>query len=419
MNVQIKIKEFSEKLNSLEKEFFEYLIDKERVKLMLYEIGEYFERSLKSEFKESIYYSYDSFIKKGTSGIVELRIDIYEPKLTTSSINYLKIEFLKLSQKTLLFGGTKYIIDKRVKINLFGLIVWGINKFRGDSEPDIYDDENNQIESDYWFDTYLNNRDLFSNPDDILLKIDELIIYFIDLMNLQIDSFFQSTDGIKSRKSETLILFDKDNNGELDILEGDNLLIELMEKHQTLIVEFDHSLIQNLVRLNKFLISKRDNLKSIFNFIKEVDFNEELDELILILNKGIENYQSLLIHSLNMVISLKEKEIITYYEIYESFDKLGIFNSSFEKDISSKLSSIDTKLSTVISSINEVIFSIRSMENSISSKLSELTYTTKSSFEKVNLSLNNELKSIRSGVQWNNLLTGIQTYQTYKLRRGN
>ena len=102
----------------------------------------------------------------------------------------------------------------------------------------------------------------------------------------------------------------------------------------------------------------------------------------------------------------------------EEVDSLGVFNSNWENEISGKLSSIDSKLSDVISSIKEVVLSIRNMEDSITSSLDELTYTTKSSFEQLNISVTSELKLIRSGIEWNNLLTGIQTYQTYKLRKG-
>ena len=41
---------------------------------------------------------------------------------------------------------------------------------------------------------------------------------------------------------------------------------------------------------------------------------------------SIENYQLLLVHSINMIVSIKTKEYVTYYELYENFDKMGVFN---------------------------------------------------------------------------------------------
>ena len=218
-------------------------------------------------------------------------------------------------------------------------------------------------------------------------------------------------------KNIILSEFDKDNNGKLDIIEGDNLLMDLIEENQSLIVSFDHSLIKNLIKLNKLLITKKNNLSNIFEILKSVEHQNDLDDILPILRQGIENYQLLLIHSINMVVCIKEKNLIVYYELYETFDELGVFNSTWENEMSEKLSNIDLKLSNVISTLKEILFSFKSMEQSVTNKLDQLTYITKSSFKKLNKSVNEELKSIRSGVQLNNLMTGIQTYQMYKINK--
>ena len=57
------------------------------------------------------------------------------------------------------------------------------------------------------------------------------------------------------------------------------------------------------------------------------------------------------------------------------------------------------------------------MERNIVGGLKELTYLTEEGFSDLNSSVTRELKNIDSSVKFNNLLTGIQTYQTYKLRK--
>ena len=218
-------------------------------------------------------------------------------------------------------------------------------------------------------------------------------------------------------KNIILSEFDKDNNGKLDILEGDNLLMDLIEENQSLIVSFDHLLIKNLIKLNKLLITKKNNLSKVFEILQSVEHQNDLNDILTILRQGIENYQLLLFHSINMVVCIKEKNLIVYYELYETFDELGVFNSTWENEMSEKLSNIDLKLSTVISNLEDVIFSFKSMEQSVTNKFDQLTYITKSSFEKLNKSVNKELKSIRSGVQLNNLMTGFQSYQMYKMNK--
>ena len=63
------------------------------------------------------------------------------------------------------------------------------------------------------------------------------------------------------------------------------------------------------------------------------------------------------------------------------------------------------------------MYSINKMEMNSVSGLNELTYITSDGFSNLNNSLGNELKSIQSTIGFNNLLTGIQTYQMYKINK--
>ena len=139
---------------------------------------------------------------------------------------------------------------------------------------------------------------------------------------------------------------------------------------------------------------------------------------------SIENYQLLLVHSINMIVSIKIKEYVTYYELYENFDKMGVFNSEFENQLSSKLdelsgklSNISGKLSSIISSLDNINFSINQNGRKTRESIRKLTYVTSSSFKSLQSSVTKELSSIRDGVGLNNLLTGINTYQLYKLNQ--
>lgn len=254
---------------------------------------------------------------------------------------------------------------------------------------------------------------------DFLSGFNQLIYDFVDNIDSMIKEESNTKEKVKSQVIEIINKeFDKNKDGELDILEGDNLLLDLLEKHQSIIIDFDHSLVQSIMKLNKFLNTKKNNLIRVFDLLKSTDNQENLDEILPIIRESIDNYQSILVHSLSMIMSIKKKDMITYYELYETFDELEVFNSNWENEMSIKLSEIDSKLDDVVSSIKEVLNSVKSMESTISNKMDQLTYVTKSSFQDLKTSVSSELKSIRSGVRLNNLLTGIQGYQTYKLRKG-
>ena len=103
--------------------------------------------------------------------------------------------------------------------------------------------------------------------------------------------------------------------------------------------------------------------------------------------------------------------MFTFYEIYESFDKLEMFNSNHENEVSERLKNIE-------GGINDLMNSIRKMENNIIGSLNNLSYVTQESYSKLSNSVSKELQSIDSSIGMNNLLTGINSYQTYKLRKG-
>ena len=111
-----------------------------------------------------------------------------------------------------------------------------------------------------------------------------------------------------------------------------------------------------------------------------------------------------------MIISLIENDLITFYEIYETFDRINIFNSNWENEVSQKLTEIDSNL-------GDLIYSIQDMEMKISKEIKHLTYVTSSSFDNLNRSINTELKSLNSSIKFNNLLEGIQAYQMYKINK--
>ena len=107
-----------------------------------------------------------------------------------------------------------------------------------------------------------------------------------------------------------------------------------------------------------------------------------------------------------MLVSLIEDQMITFYEIHDSFDKLNMFNSNWENEVAQKLSNIDDGLNNPMYSINE-------MGQNIIQEIGQLSYVTAES----NQMLTNKLQEIDSSIQANNLLTGIQTYQMYKINK--
>lgn len=223
---------------------------------------------------------------------------------------------------------------------------------------------------------------------------------------------------LKNSVSDVLKELDKDNNGVIDIIEDDPFK-KLLQKHQKLIITIDKSYIQHFVKISSFLNDKKTNIQTTFKSLKKVSNLKELKTFVKILKNQKHTYNLLLFHSISMITSLtkKEQDLITFYEIYEHFDRLKIFQSDHEKDVSNELKQLNFKTSQVVDSLGDLMYRINSFENSMIDGLNELSYTTQNGFDNLRGSITSELKSINSSIGFNNLLTGIQTYQVYKINK--
>ena len=212
---------------------------------------------------------------------------------------------------------------------------------------------------------------------------------------------------IKLNKSKTNVLseLDKDGNGEVDVIEGNDFNL-LLKKHQKSIVEIDRTYVQQFVKISGYLKTKEKNIQTIFNLIKDTPNQKVLKEYVEVLKDDIHSYNLILFNSLNMIVSLVEDDMITFYEIHEMFDTLNMFDSKHEKDISQKLTNIGDGLESLI-------YEIRDMGNKISNSIDELTYVTEQSNEQ----LSNQLSEIDSTMKVGNLINTINTYQNYKTNR--
>lgn len=214
---------------------------------------------------------------------------------------------------------------------------------------------------------------------------------------------------LKKSQNKILKKLDKDGNGIIDIIENDDF-IKLFRKHQTAIKDFDKNYINHLVKISNYLKVKEQNIQTIFLEIKKTKIKSQLNENVGLLRNQIHTYEMIFFHSLHMIHSIVIDDLITVNEIYEEFDKLKMFKTDHEKEVSQKLSDIGSGLSNLM-------YSIYSMEINIVSGLSTLSYVTQEGFMDLNNSLSKELNSINSSINTNNLLTGISTYQLYKINK--
>jgi hypothetical protein len=273
------------------------------------------------------------------------------------------------------------------------------------------DKEENYYKVKYNYNWFLDKRiknELSLNYEEfnLLDKIFFLIITFIDEVKVDNDKRINNL-----MKNQILLIneLDKDGNKKVDLIDGESFN-KLLTKNQKSIIEIDKNYIQKFVKISIYLKTKKINIQKIFESIQDTKNDKELNELVNLLKNQIHTYELLVFHSISMITSLVESDLITFYEIYECFDQLGVFNSNWENEVSDKLTNIGNGLT-------ELMYSIYQMENMIVNSINNLTYVTQDSFFQLQGSVERQLSSIDSSIKFNNLITSIQIYQMYKINQ--
>lgn len=290
-----------------------------------------------------------------------------------------------------------------------------IFSYKGFGEPELLENYWNNLNLDI-VGEFLTISDITTLPRINKMSDDKFFEDFFketlvnELSIICMEILVKSRKESEETKTNVLTKLDKDNNGTVDIIEDKNEFNLLLKKHQKIVIEkgkdFNQNYTHQFIKVGNYIKQKRSNLQLIFDSIKNEKNNWKLNEYVNVLEGEIHSYNLLLINSLNLIVSLIEDDQITFYEIYEKFDKLNIFNSNWENELSQKLTNIS-------SDINGLMNEIKDVGEKIVSSIDNLSYITEESTRM----LDNRLGEIDSSIKTNNLLTLIQTYQNYKINK--
>ena len=262
---------------------------------------------------------------------------------------------------------------------------------------------------------------------------------------------------------------DKDNDGILDLVQVDDFT-KILKKHQEKIIEINRDYIQQFVQVSNYLKTKRKSILTVYDKIRDtisqggtkvflydilkntefklkvelfkkvvkltgigvresMDIVDEftkkgslskesnilcivpLDELKVkgyfeLIKDDIHLYNVLMVYSLNMIESLVNNNMISFYEIYERFDELNMFDKKHERDLISQLNNLNEGL-------EDIMKQIELMGQEIVSSIGDLSMITEESTQMIN----EGLRSVESSINTNNLISSIQTYQIYKVNK--
>ena len=205
--------------------------------------------------------------------------------------------------------------------------------------------------------------------------------------------------------------YDKNKNRKLDVVEDSHDYMNLLDKHQEKIISISEKMgedyIHTLVKVDEKLNLKKESLNLLLNKILNYEgrFNEKSNIEVFeeLLKKEINFYNVLLNASLFMASSLINDDRIGFRKLYQLFDKMNFFNSNYENKVLELFSNINENLNTIIHKIDDMNFSIVGA-------IQDLSYVTEKGMD----NLSNDLKSVNSSINLNNLIAGINAYQNYK-----
>jgi len=224
------------------------------------------------------------------------------------------------------------------------------------------------------------------------------------------------SEKIKKLKEGLQNKIDKDANGQVDLIES-SVFMEVVKKHQKEIQAINPDFVKNFVKLENHLKTRRSSIKSIFahamkfklgnhsHDIFEAAAKEDLKDWNLnkqFLMGEMKAYTAVQYNAIHMVNALLTDDMITFYEVYEAFDKLEIWHSQYEQISTAQLQSLNNN-------IRQLIRTTQESTHRIVDSLGDLTYRMAEQ--------NDNLKEIHGAVTAGNLLSAINTFQLHRISK--
>ena len=198
---------------------------------------------------------------------------------------------------------------------------------------------------------------------------------------------------------------DKNNNGEIDGLEHSAFDLYL-ESNELKISKIKKYHVKDFIMISNHLTVYKKNIHSIFNEISETKNQEELHNYVDVLESNIESWQLIQANGIYMIDSLIKEKNVQFFRIYQNFEKIGIFDSTWQKNVSNQLELVNVNL-------NQLINVTQSMSDRIISAIGDLTYATKEQTEIISTNIS----SLNSSVKFGNLLSAINIHQNHRISK--
>ena len=104
---------------------------------------------------------------------------------------------------------------------------------------------------------------------------------------------------------------------------------------------------------------------------------------------------------------------MTFFEVYNTFDKQRVFDSQYQRDVTKYLDEINEGVSQLNLNVMAVLGKLDSLNEALTNQLNQIN----SNLVDYQSRIIEGLENVDSKIAFNNILTGIQNYQLYKINR--
>ena len=206
--------------------------------------------------------------------------------------------------------------------------------------------------------------------------------------------------------------FFSDNNDVISDLLRSSSISQILTTNYPNLSAFDKE-VSNLTRLEKHILKKREIILDNFNIIEDYVVHNYVQELMDLIVNGVNELNCLIYHTINMLTALINDDLLTYNRIYEKLDDLQVFNSTWEQNLRQELSELNSNVQLSNARLEIMNRNITRVGSALVEGLSRIEQITQSGFSNLNISI----KSVNDSINFNNLLTGVQLYHTYKINK--
>ena len=232
-------------------------------------------------------------------------------------------------------------------------------------------------------------------------------------------------ENLSNMVEELKSTLDEDKNGQVDLIET-NLLMDTVKANQSEIQKINPEYFHNFVKIDSHLANQRSFIQHVYkkllssvNNASKKEYQRATGERASMQNvvqwqtknfkkssdfllKELKGYSAVQYTALHMVNALLTEDMITFYEIYEAFDKLEIWNSNYQKMSMAELKNTNRNLEQLIETTADFSNQILHEIGGLAHRMTEQ---------------NAKLENICSAIQAGNMMSAVNTYQLHRISK--